>query len=155
MKGLKSQVLPECRQLSCVFLILAIALAAGCVGQYPAAAPSPQQPGGEISPPAAPGVKEFELTIFHTRYEPASFSVNKGDTVRILARTSPGTESHVHGVTIDEYNINQAVTSSTDPATIEFTADKAGTFTIYCRTCYDGPFGRGHPDIRATLSVAG
>ncbi|MBI4019836.1 MAG: cupredoxin domain-containing protein [Candidatus Aenigmarchaeota archaeon] len=100
-----------------------------------------------------PGVKEFQVTIGHTAYSPSSFTVTRGDTVRFMAVAAPGTESHNHGITIDEYNINQAVTSSATPTKIEFVADKAGTFQIYCKTCRDGPFGTGHPDIRATLVV--
>jgi plastocyanin len=130
--------------------ILAIVLVAGCVGQA-------ANPGDAQQPPQAEGpqLREFSLVIFHTRYEPASFTVNQGDTVRLLARTSSGTESHMHGVTIDEYGINELVISSSQAKTIEFVADRAGTFTIYCKTCWDGPFGTGHPPIQATLSVQG
>ena len=100
-------------------------------------------------------VKEFHVTIGHTFYSPASFVVHKGDTVRFLAVAAPGTGSHNHGITIDEYGINQAVTreDASNLVVIEFVADKQGTFTVYCKPCWDGPYGRSHPDIRATLVV--
>ncbi len=102
-----------------------------------------------------PSVKEFSVTVSHTNYEPVSIEVQKGDAVRIKAVTSKGTSTHNHGITIDEYNINEAVVTDdkNSPKIIEFVADKAGTFGIYCKTCWDGPFGRNHPPIQATLVV--
>ena len=99
--------------------------------------------------------KEFYVEISHNTYTPKNFAVNKGDKVRFLMIASRGTLNHNHGITIDEYNINQAATTE-DPLKadkIEFIADKQGTFKIYCKTCWDGPFGRGHPDIQASLVV--
>jgi plastocyanin len=105
-----------------------------------------------------PGTRVIPLTIYHTRYDPARIEVQKGDRVRIdaLAAAGTGTESgfnHNHGVTIDEYGINVAATSEAVPTPVEFTADKEGTFAIYCKTCWDGPFGEEHPSIRAQLVV--
>ncbi len=100
-----------------------------------------------------PGTKEFQVTIGHTFYNPRTFEANVGDTVRFLAIAAQGTASHNHGITIDEFNVNQAVISEDSPVVIEFVADKSGTFDIYCATCWEGPYGRGHPDIRATLVV--
>lgn len=102
-----------------------------------------------------PSVQEIKMTIFHTSYSPNKISVNMGDTVRILATAAAGTSSHLHGVTIDDYGINQVVTTedANNPVKIEFAANKRGTFKIYCKTCWDGPFGTGHPDIQATLEV--
>lgn len=134
------------------FALIALTFLAGCTQPVSDA-------GGQTTttqPPAPtsePAVKEFNVTISHTSYSPASFRVNVGDTVRIYAVAAPGTASHNHGITIDEYNVNVAVTSETNPAQIVFVADRAGTFDIWCKTCWDGPFGKGHPDIRATLVV--
>jgi len=141
------------------FLVLSVLLVSGCVSQY-----GGTQTGGTgtnqttTAPPSAPGIKEFSMTIGHTFYNPSTITVNKGDTVRIMAVSATGTGlesgvSHNHGITIDEYNINVAIPSETRPVVISFVADKTGTFSIYCKTCWDGPFGREHPDIRATLVV--
>jgi heme/copper-type cytochrome/quinol oxidase subunit 2 len=59
----------------------------------------------------------------------------------------------MHGITISDYGIERSVTSSTEPTIIEFTADKKGTFKIYCSTCEKGIFGARHPKIEATLVV--
>lgn len=102
---------------------------------------------------AAGSVKEFDVVIGHTFYRPDDFVVKRGDTVRFSAVVAAGTGNHNHGITIDEYGINQAVTSESEAVVVEFAADKSGTFSIWCKTCWEGPFGRGHPDIRATLTV--
>ena len=135
-------------------LLILIVIVTGCVGQSNQGNLS----GSNNNIDSTPGLKEFNVVISHTSYSPNRFEVNKGDTVRFSALAAPGTGtesglSHNHGMTIDEYNINQAVTSEKTPTTIEFLADKSGTFSIYCKTCWDGPYGRGHPDIRATLIV--
>ena len=114
-----------------------------------------QQEKKSAQPSTTQNVKEFRVAIGHTSFNPASFTVQQGDTVRFLAVAAPGTGSHNHGITIDEYGINQAVTreDARNPVVIEFVADKQGTFTVYCKPCWDGPYGRSHPDIRATLVV--
>ena len=102
-----------------------------------------------------PGTKEFQVTIGHTFYNPRTFEANVGDTVRFLAIAAQGTAAHNHGITIGAFGVDQAVTTedANNPIDIEFVADKSGTFDIYCATCWEGPYGRGHPDIRATLVV--
>lgn len=136
-----------------LFLSLVI-IVSGCVSsQTP-------QPGPEERPRPEdqPKARQFTVVISHTAYSPSRFEVNKGDTVTFLLVSAKGTGpesgfSHNHGITIDEYNINVAAASENTPAPVSFVADKAGTFSIYCRTCWDGPFGREHPDIRAALVV--
>ncbi|MBS3174762.1 cupredoxin domain-containing protein [Candidatus Woesearchaeota archaeon] len=102
-----------------------------------------------------PQVKEFQIEIEHTSYTPNEFKVKQGDTVKFLAIVAQGTSSHNHGITIDEYVVNEAVVVEdiNNPKIIEFVADKKGTFEIYCKTCWSGSFGRGHPDIKARLIV--
>ena len=76
-----------------------------------------------------------------------TITVNKDDTVKITASSN---QAHNHGITIDEYNINQAVT--TPNTVIEFTANLVGTFNIYCKTCLSGPLG-AHPQMTGKLVV--
>lgn len=150
-----------------LFLLFAIVAASACVSQQPPNQTSyPQPPGnsGQEMPPQPPatGVKEFAMIISHTSYSPDKFTVNKGDTVRFLANAAKGTGAqsgfdHNHGITIDEFDVNQAVPTEVGnpPVVIQFVADKAGEFRIYCKTCLDGPFGANHPAIQATLVVNG
>lgn len=132
-------------KLFVVVLLSAIVLVMGCTQQ-------------QANQQTEPGIKEFTMTVGHTFYNPATITVKKGDMVKINAISARGTGlesglSHNHGITIDEYNIDVATPSETTPVVINFIADKEGTFSIYCKSCWDGPFGRGHPDIRATLVV--
>ena len=163
-----------------VFILLGFLLFAGCAQQEtvkeeetPAPAPAPVQipppvmeekPEEVIEEPLPPEpmgeVKEFKLLVSHGGYNHARITVNKGEVVRILATTQKSQEWHKHGLTIDEYGINVAVQSSdlSNPVKIEFTADKVGTFKIYCKTCNDddgwkGKQGSTHPNIQATLEV--
>ena len=119
-----------------------------------------QNTGQNSTADLAPSLKEFKMLIQHTGYNPVKITVNKGDTVRILATTGAGQEWHKHSVTIDEYSINAVVqtTDTNNPVKIEFVADKSGTFRIYCGTCNDddgwkGKTGSTHPDIQAMLEV--
>ncbi len=78
--------------------------------------------------------------------------MNKGDTVKIMATSSP--VSHRHGITIDDFNVNEEVKAGSTAAAqeITFTVDKTGTFQIYCKTCRDGPLGE-HPRMKLNLVV--
>ncbi len=105
------------------------------------------------TPIAVGETKEFKIIIDHSGgYSPNKITVDKGDTVKISAVSNQ--PFHEHGITIDAYNINKVVLkgSADSPEVIEFTADKAGTFEIYCKTCETGPLG-AHPWLKGTLEV--
>lgn len=89
-------------------------------------------------------LKEFTLRAFQFAFDPAQIKVKKGDRVRITI-TSEDVE---HGFAIREYGINKRLVPG-NPVVVEFTADKAGTFTIYC-SVYCGP---GHGGMRGKLIV--
>ncbi len=98
-------------------------------------------------------VKEFRISITHAGgYDPNTFNVNKGDTVRFLATSDP--LFHQHGITILEYNLSVQVTAGPNdpPQIIEFVANKPGEFLIWCGTCLTGPLG-DHPWLRGQLIV--
>ncbi len=79
--------------------------------------------------------------------DPTTITVKLGDTVKII--TNDLNPSHNHGITIDGYGINEI--TSNNPV-IQFTADKTGTFKIWCQPCLDGPLG-AHPWMIGTLIV--
>ena len=79
-----------------------------------------------------------------------TITVNKGDTLKISATSNQ--PAHQHGITIDAYSINQAVTESN--TIIQFVANQAGSFKIYCKTCETGPQGP-HAWMAGTLVVNG
>lgn len=85
---------------------------------------------------AAPA-REFKSVNIEVKgqkiWVPATFIVKKGDKVRItLVNTAP---SGVHAFEIDGYPSTKAAVDNKEGAnskTVEFTADKAGVFRIYC-----------------------
>ncbi|MBR9706677.1 hypothetical protein GOV14_06600 [Candidatus Pacearchaeota archaeon] len=89
-------------------------------------------------------VKEFRVEAFQFGFEPSTITVNKGDTVRIIANS----RDVPHGFAIDEYGINLYL-DGLRSKTIEFTADKTGTFIYYCNV----PCGGEHSSMRGRFIV--
>jgi plastocyanin len=73
-------------------------------------------------------VKSFTVTGQNFSFSPATMTVNKGDKVRITFKNGQGT----HNLVIDEYNVNTGVIAGGAEKTVEFTADKTGSFEYYC-----------------------
>jgi cytochrome c oxidase subunit 2 len=118
-------------------LVLAIGLAvAGCSNKPTKTVQNKDSFTGEL--------KEFNVVAFQWGYEPSTITVNKGDKVRITATS----RDVPHGFAINEYGVNLYLDGKT-PKTVEFIADKAGTFTIYCNI----PCGQGHSSMRGRLIV--
>jgi cytochrome c oxidase subunit 2 len=93
---------------------------------------------GEIS------VRVFNMVARQFDFAPDVIKVKKGNKV-ILNITSEDVE---HGFTIEEYNINKIIPAG-ESITIEFIADKAGSFDFYC-SIYCGV---GHSNMRGRLIV--
>lgn len=94
--------------------------------------------------PEAATVKEFKITANNFAFDPATITVKKGDKVKLIV-TSADVD---HGMAIKEYNINTKVNKG-KTETIEFTADKAGEFEIYCSVFC----GSGHKSMKGKLIV--
>ncbi len=117
----------------CTFLlafVASIAIAAGN-GQPAAVAPSSDY-------------HEFRLAASDSGFDPNTVTVKKGEKVRLII-TATDCE---HEFRLEAFDIVQALKKG-DPEIIEFTADKAGTFTfkssIYC--------GKGHAKMAGKLIV--
>ena len=130
-----------------LLLVLSIFLVSACaqqkqenfVGQ---GTPVPQN---EVSAAAQSGqAKEFKMTAKQFAFEPATIEVSKGDKVRLIVTST----DVPHGIAIPEYGINQRLESGI-PATIEFTADKQGTFTAFCSVAC----GSGHSGMKGKIIV--
>ena len=89
-------------------------------------------------------VKEFKITAKQFQFDSATIEVNKGDKVRLIV-TSVDVP---HGIAIPEYGINERLDPG-KPVTIEFTADKQGTFTSFCSVFC----GSGHSNMKGRLIV--
>jgi plastocyanin len=73
-------------------------------------------------------VREFTVSGSNFQFSPSTIRVNEGDTVRITFQNQGGT----HDWVIDEFNARTPVIQAGQSETIEFVADRAGTFEYYC-----------------------
>ncbi len=89
-------------------------------------------------------VKEFDIAASQFKFTPDTITVNKGDKVKITLTSTDVT----HGFAIAEFNVDAEV-SKGEEKTVEFVADKAGTFTFYCSV----PCGSGHSGMNGKLIV--
>ena len=122
------------------FLLILFTLAA-CTQQQPSSNP----PSDAQSNQAWNGqIKEFTVRAFQYNFEPNTIEVNKGDKVIIRAFSS----DVPHGFTLADFNVNLKL-DSPEKKTVEFIADKAGTFTFGCTV----PCGAGHTTMKGTFIV--
>ena len=89
-------------------------------------------------------LKEFAMTAKQFQFEPATIEVSKGDRVKLVVTST----DVPHGISIPEYGINERLDPG-KPKTIEFTADKQGTFTAFCSVFC----GSGHSNMKGKIVV--
>lgn len=94
--------------------------------------------------PQGAQVREFKMTAKKYKFEPKVITVKQGEKVRLIVTALDRT----HGFKLEEYGINQKLKKG-DPATIEFTADKSGTFVFRCSEFC----GIGHLKMKGKLVV--
>ncbi len=116
-----------------VMVILLGVLAAGWAGTNRAAAQA-----------TSPSVHEISMTAKKYEFSPSVITVKKGEKVRLIITAT----DRDHGFKLDAFGINQVLKKG-DPATIEFTADKAGTFEFKCSVFC----GMGHGKMKGKLVV--
>ncbi|MBR9689406.1 MAG: hypothetical protein GOV01_00715 [Candidatus Altiarchaeota archaeon] len=89
-------------------------------------------------------LKEFYVQGYQWGFNPDTIEVNKGDRVRII-----GTSNDVkHSFDLSEFGVDLDLEVGKNN-TIEFVANKAGTFQFYC----DVFCGRGHSSMTGRLVV--
>ena len=81
--------------------------------------------GGES---VAATVREFTVTGSPFKFVPNELRVKEGETVRITFKNSGGT----HDFVIDEFQVRTKQLQSGGEETLEFVANKKGTFEYYC-----------------------
>ena len=91
-------------------------------------------------------VKSFEITASRFQYEPSTLEVQVGDPVKITLKSADGT----HGFAIKKLKLKTTIPKGGDPVTVEFVADKAGTYEFACSEYC----GSGHRGMKGTLVVA-
>jgi cytochrome c oxidase subunit II len=89
-------------------------------------------------------VKEFTMKAVQWDFQPSVITVKEGDTVKI----SITSEDVTHGIRLSEYGISENLKPG-KTTTIEFVADKKGTFSFFCSV----PCGSGHRQMKGTLIV--
>lgn len=119
-------------------LIVGVLLVSGCTNT--------DEGGGTTEKGTDEGgtTKEFDMTARNWEFEPERIEVNKGDKV-ILNIESVDAK---HGIAIPDYGINKELPVGKE-VTIEFTANKEGTFPFACSV----PCGRGHHSMDGKLVV--
>jgi len=80
-------------------------------------------PGAKNAP-----VKEFTVTGQNFSFGPALMTVKEGDKVKITFKDITGN----HDFKIDEFNVATSVLEAGDIETVEFIANKIGSFEYYC-----------------------
>lgn len=84
-------------------------------------------PGSDADETTA--VREFTVIGDNFKFDISSITVKKGETVRVTFKNSTGT----HDWVLDEFpGARTKVIGANQEETIEFVADKAGTFEYYC-----------------------
>jgi cytochrome c oxidase subunit 2 len=93
---------------------------------------------------ATEGVHEIKMTAKKYEFSPSSIHVKKGEHVKLLITAV----DHDHGFKLPAFDIQQDLKEG-ETTTIEFTADKAGTFRFACsHVC-----GFGHRGMKSELVV--
>ena len=73
-------------------------------------------------------VKEFIVESKGLNFTPNEIKVKVGDTVRVTYKNTLGK----HDWTLDEFGAKTQMLDAGQEETVEFVADKAGTFEFYC-----------------------
>ncbi|MEM4255059.1 MAG: cupredoxin domain-containing protein [Candidatus Norongarragalinales archaeon] len=88
--------------------------------------------------------KEFEMTAKKWEFQPSTITVEKGDKIKLKIK-SVDVE---HGFKLPDFGVDANLQPGQE-VTVEFVADKAGTFTFSCSVFC----GDGHRDMKGTLIV--
>ena len=114
-------------------------------------ADTPATPIETQSPPASTGtaaptvnVKEFTVSGQNFSFAPSTLTVKKGDTVRIIFKNVGG----FHDFNIDGFNVATKQIGDGQTDTVEFVADKAGSFQYFCSVGSHAAMG-----MKGTLTV--
>jgi cytochrome c oxidase subunit II len=89
--------------------------------------------------------KTFQITASKYKFEPAIIEVNEGDRVVLRVKSI----DTVHGLAVKEFKAKVKVPKTGEEVSLEFLADKPGTFKITCSEYCGG----GHSAMKGTLVV--
>ena len=89
-------------------------------------------------------LSEFELTAVKYNFAPNVIKVKKGDRVKLVITA----QDREHGFKLAAFHIDQRLPKG-DAVTVEFTADRVGTFLFQCSVFC----GLGHKKMTGQLIV--
>lgn len=95
-------------------------------------------------PVASTEVHEIQMTAKKYEYNPNVITVKRGERVKLIITAL----DRDHGFKLEAYGINQKLKKG-EATTIEFTADKTGTFEFKCSEFC----GMGHGKMKGKLVV--
>jgi nitrite reductase (NO-forming) len=95
----------------------------------PSPVTSPVVSGSPAASPAAGQVKSFTVAAANFSFTPKEIRVKTGDTVRI---TLTNNSTMPHDWKVDAFSAATKVITNGQTDTIEFVANKAGTYEYYC-----------------------
>ena len=99
---------------------------------------------GALGMLAQSGSNEIKVTAKKFEFAPSAIHVKKGDHVKLVITVA----DHDHGFKLEAFQIDQLLKKG-DSTTVEFTADRAGTFPFECsHFC-----GLGHKKMKGELVV--
>jgi len=142
------------------FVLFAGLLLAGCTQPSPAPTATPSATAQASAPAivsasiqasvaasvSAGQVQEVSMTAKKFEFTPSTVTVKKGVPVKLTVKA----EDVPHGFSMPEYGIKKDL-SPGESVVIEFTPDKAGSFTFFCSVFC----GEGHGNMKGTLIVEG
>lgn len=97
--------------------------------------------GGSVS---VTSPKTIKVTAKKWSFEPAEIKVKDGDSVKLEINSTDVD----HGIALPAFNVNSVLKAGTT-TTLEFVADKKGSFPFFCSVFC----GSGHGGMRGTLIV--
>ena len=90
-------------------------------------------------------VKAVDVVASRFKFEPAIISLVEGDKVRLRLHSVDRT----HGIEIKAFRVKALIPKTGEAVTVEFVADRAGTFDITCSEYC----GTGHRAMKGRLIV--
>jgi cytochrome c oxidase subunit 2 len=116
-----------------ILLLLAIGVTSAAVWARQASG------GGDVK------VKTIDVTASRFEFEPATISVVQGDTVRLRLHSA----DRSHAFAIKAFRVKALIPNGGETVTVEFVADRAGTFAFTCSEYC----GTGHSRMKGKLVV--
>ncbi len=121
-------------RIAASFVILTVASAWATGGSPASGGKAPQ---GEA--------REIQMTAKKYEFSPAVIEVKQGEHIKLVITAT----DRDHGFECPQFHLNQRLKKG-EPATVEFTADQAGTFPFHCSVVC----GLGHHRMKGQIVVS-